>query len=257
MAVTAAVLPNAGRGRRAPIDLLGAALLAAAVACVVLATTWGGVEHEWGSPTILGLAAGAVALVGMLLVVERRAQEPVVPIHLFSNRSFNVALSVSFIIGVAMFGSISFLPVFLQVVKGASATDSGLVLLPLMVGMLSASTIAGQVITRTGRYKLFPVTGCGVVALAMYLLSTMAPETSRAAVSSFMVLMGIGLGMSMQTLVLAVQNEVDQRELGVATSSVSFFRAMGGSVGVALFGASSTACSSVGPARRPSAILPP
>jgi len=203
----------------------------------VLLTTWGGTEYEWGSARILALGLAALVLLGVLLAVERRTEEPVVPIHLFSSRSFNVATSVSFIIGVAMFGSISFLPLFLQVVKGSSATSSGLLLLPLMAGLFAASTASGQITTRTGRYKVFPVAGCGVAAVAMFLLSTMDSATPQPAVTAFMVLLGIGIGLTIQTLVLAVQNAVGRPDLGVATSSVSFFRSMGGSLGVALFGA--------------------
>ncbi|HEX2118259.1 MAG TPA: MDR family MFS transporter [Acidimicrobiales bacterium] len=235
--VTAVVLPASEVQRKAKVDYLGAALLTAGVTCLVLLTTWGGTEYEWSSAVILGLGAASVVLLGLLLAVEGRAVEPVVPMHLFGNRSFNVATSVSFIIGVAMFGAISFLPLFLQVVNGASATNSGLLLLPLMVGLLGASMTSGQIISRTGRYKVFPVAGCGIAAVAMYLLSTMGTETSQATVTGFMIVLGIGIGLTMQTLVLAVQNAVDRRELGVATSSVSFFRSMGGSVGVALFGA--------------------
>ena len=235
--VTAVVLPASEVQRKAKVDYLGAALLTAGVTCLVLLTTWGGTEYEWGSGVILGLGAASVVLLGLLLAVEGRAVEPVVPMHLFGNRSFNVATSVSFIIGVAMFGAISFLPLFLQVVNGASATNSGLLLLPLMVGLLGASMTSGQIISRTGRYKVFPVAGCGIAAVAMYLLSTMGTDTSQATVTAFMIVLGIGIGLTMQTLVLAVQNAVDRSELGVATSSVSFFRSMGGSVGVALFGA--------------------
>ncbi|MGH9225617.1 MAG: MDR family MFS transporter [Acidimicrobiales bacterium] len=235
--VTAVVLPVSAVEPRPKVDYLGAALLTAAVTCLVLLTTWGGTEHKWGSPVILGLGAATVALFGVLVAVERGAEEPMVPIHLFANRSFNVSTSVSFVIGVALFGSISFLPLFLQVVNGASATNSGLLLLPLMLGLLGSSTISGQVITRTGRYKAFPLAGCALAAVAMFLLSTMGTGTSKTTVTAYMVLMGIGLGLTIQTLILAAQNAVGRAELGVATSSVSFFRSMGGSVGVALFGA--------------------
>jgi predicted MFS family arabinose efflux permease len=148
-----------------------------------------------------------------------------------------VAAAVSFIVGVAMFGAISFLPLFLQVVNGASATSSGLLLLPLMIGLLTASVVSGQIISRTGRYKAFPVAGCAVAAVALYLLSTMGTHTSQTTVTIYMVILGAGIGLTMQTLILAVQNAVDVTELGVATSSVSFFRSMGGAIGVALFGA--------------------
>jgi MFS family permease len=161
----------------------------------------------------------------------------VVPVHLFSGRTFNVSSSVSFIIGVSMFGAISFLPLFLQVVNGASATNSGLLIMPLMLGLLAASVGSGQVITRTGRYKAFPVLGTGIAAIAMFLLSTMGTTTSQGTVTLYMVLLGVGIGFTMQTLILATQNTVPLEDLGAATSSVSFFRSMGGSIGVAVFGA--------------------
>jgi EmrB/QacA subfamily drug resistance transporter len=235
--VTSAVLPTGERRGNPKIDYTGSVVLTAAVTCIVLFTTWGGAEYAWSSPTVVGLIVAAVVLLGVLAVVERRAAEPVVPVHLFSGRTFNVASSVSFIIGVAMFGAISFLPLFLQVVNGASATNSGLLLLPLMLGLLVTSVGAGQVITRTGRYKFFPVAGTAIATVAMYLLSTMGTDTSQGTVTGYMVLLGAGIGFSMQTLILATQNSVPLKDLGAATSSVSFFRSMGGSIGVAVFGA--------------------
>ena len=237
LVVTAIVLPTSPGHGDPKVDYLGSALLTAAITAIVLFTTWGGSQYEWGSPTMLLLGGAALVLLVLLVPVERRAREPIVPMHLFRTRDFNVATSVSFIIGVAMFGAISFLPLFLQVVNGASATNSGLLLLPLMAGLLGASIASGQVISRTGRYKVFPVTGCAVAAVGFYLLSTMGVATSPTTVTIHMVILGIGIGLTMQTLVLAVQNSVSVTELGVATSSVSFFRSMGGAVGVALFGA--------------------
>jgi EmrB/QacA subfamily drug resistance transporter len=235
--VTAFVLPTSPRHGNPKVDYLGSAILTAAVTTTVLFTTWGGTEYAWGSAAIVGLGVASVALVALLIAVELAAEEPLVPVHLFRTRTFNVASSVSFIIGVAMFGAISFLPLFLQVVNGASATSSGLLLLPLMLGLLASSMVSGQVISRTGRYKVFPVAGCAAAAVAMFLMSTMGPGTTQRTVTMYMVLLGIGIGLTIQTLILAVQNAVSVGELGVATSSVSFFRSMGGSIGVALFGA--------------------
>lgn len=235
--VTSAVLPAGQRRSQHRVDYLGSAVLVAAVTCIVLFTTWGGTEHAWDSGVILGLIAASVVLLGLLMVVERRAAEPVVPLHLFSGRTFRVATSVSFIIGVSMFGAISFLPLFLQVVNGASATNSGLLLLPLMLGLLLASVGSGQVITRTGRYKVFPIIGTALATVAMFLLSTMGAGTGQSTVTAYMVMLGVGIGFSMQTLVLATQNTVPTKDLGTATSSVTFFRSMGGSIGVAVFGA--------------------
>ena len=239
--VTAAVLPAAAPrdpdAARPRIDYLGSTILAAAVTCIVLFTTWGGREYAWSSSMIVGLIAAALALIALLVVVEGRVAEPVVPIHLFRTRTFDIATSVSFIVGVAMFGAISFLPLFLQVVNNASATSSGLLLLPLMLGLLTASMASGQAISATGRYKMFPVVGTGIAALALGLLSTMGAGTTQTTVTLYMVILGVGIGLTMQTLILAVQNGVGPSELGVATSSVNFFRSMGGSIGVAVFGA--------------------
>jgi EmrB/QacA subfamily drug resistance transporter len=235
--VTSAVLPEGRRRGQPRVDYLGSAVLVAAVSCIVLFTTWGGTEYAWGSPVIVALAVASVALLVVLLAIERRAAEPVVPVHLFRLRMFNLASSVSFIVGVAMFGGISFLPLFLQVVNGASATNSGLLLLPLMLGLLAASVLSGQLISRTGRYRRFPILGTAVAALAMYLLSTMGTSTSQGTATSYMVMLGVGVGLTMQTLVLATQNAVPAADLGAATSAVNFFRSMGGSIGVAMFGA--------------------
>jgi EmrB/QacA subfamily drug resistance transporter len=235
--VTSAVLPAGRRRAGVSIDYLGAAVLTAAITCIVLFTTWGGTQYDWGSAPIIGLIVASVVLVGLVVVVERRATEPLLPLHLFRERTFRIASADGFIVGVAMYGSVSFLPLFLQVVTGASATNSGLLLLPLMLGMLGASVLAGQVITRTGHYKPFPVTGMALGSVAMFLLSTMGPSTTQATVSVYMAMLGIGLGFTMQVLVLATQNSVPAKDLGAATSSVSFARSMGGTIGVAVFGA--------------------
>ena len=237
LVVTTAVLPNTIARAKPAIDYVGFALLAAAISCLVLFTTWGGAQYAWGSPTILALIVATVGLLSVFLAVERRAAEPVIPPRLFANRTFNVASGVSFIIGFAMFGSIIYLPLFLQLVSGASATNSGLLMLPLMAGLLVASIASGQAISRTGRYKAFPIAGTALAAVGMLLLSTMSAATSRAVASLYMVLLGVGLGLVMQVMVLITQNSVDRSDLGVATATVSFFRSVGGSVGVALFGA--------------------
>lgn len=235
--VTAMKVPPSIRHGNPRIDYVGSVLLTAAVTCIVLFTTWGGTTYAWGSGIMVSLAVASVVLVVLLLVVEHRVAEPVVPVHLFKLGTFNVSSSVSFITGVAMFGGIAFLPLFLQVVNGASATSSGFLLMPFMLGLLAASMAAGQVITRTGHYKVFPIAGTALAGVALYLLSTMDTGTTRTTVTVYMVLLGVGIGLSMQTLVLAVQNVVKLTELGAATSSVTFFRTMGGSIGVALFGA--------------------
>jgi EmrB/QacA subfamily drug resistance transporter len=235
--VTTAVLPASLTRRQVRIDLLGAGLLTAAVSGIVLVTTWGGSEYAWGSPLIIALSATSVILLGLFVVAERRAVEPILPLRLFNDSVFSVSSGVSLLIGVAMFGAISFLPLFLQVAGGISPTNSGLLLVPMSLGLLGASIFAGQVVTRTGRYRVLPIVGTAVAAFGMFLLSTMDPSTSRLVSGVYMTVLGIGLGLTMQVLVLATQNSVRVADLGVATSTVNFFRSVGGSIGVALFGA--------------------
>jgi len=219
------------------VDYLGAALLVAGVTSVLLVTVWGGDRYGWGSPTILGLAAMGVLLLGAFAVQEQRASEPVLPPRLFRDPVFRVATATLFLIGVAMFGAIVFLPLFLQVVVGASATSSGLLLLPLMAGIVASSVVVGRVISRTGRYRWYPVAGTALMTIAMGLLATMDANTSRTTASWYVAVLGVGLGTVMPVMILAVQNAVDQRDLGTATSAATFSRSMGGSFGVALFGA--------------------
>jgi EmrB/QacA subfamily drug resistance transporter len=235
--VTSAVLPQSVRRRRVRIDWAGTALLSAAIVCLVLFTTWGGTEYPWGSPTIVGLAVATIVLGAAFVVVERRAPEPAIPLRLFRMRTFVVSSAVSLLVGMAMFGAITYLPTFLQVANGASASNSGLLLVPLMGGMLAASITAGNITSRTGRYRQFPIIGMAVMSVGMFLLSTLDTASSRLESGSYMVVLGVGIGMVMQILVIAVQNEAPVKDLGVATSTVTFFRAVGGSVGVALFGA--------------------
>jgi EmrB/QacA subfamily drug resistance transporter len=235
--VTAIVLPNTRSKVRPAIDYLGFGLLGAAASCLVLLTTWGGAEYAWSSPTILGMiAATALLLVGFVWA-ERRAVEPLIPLRLFRNRTFSVSSSVSFIIGMAMFGAIMYLPLYLQLVGGSSATNSGLLMLPLMGGLLTASILSGSLITRTGKYRGFPIAGTLIAALGMFLLSTMGVHTPQPMAMAWMAVLGFGIGMTMQVMVLSSQNSVAVTELGVATSTVTFFRSIGASVGVSLFGA--------------------
>jgi EmrB/QacA subfamily drug resistance transporter len=235
--VTSAVLPASRQRRLVRIDWLGTLLLSSAIVCIVLLTTWGGSEYAWGSPTIVGLGVAGVVLGALFLVAERRMAEPAIPLRLFRIRTFSVAAGVSFVVGVALFGAVTYLPTFLQVANGASASNSGLLLVPLMGGLLAASMTAGRRISSTGRYRRFPITGMAVASLAMFLLSTLDTGSSRWESGLYMAILGAGIGMVMQILVLATQNEAPVADLGVATSTVTFFRAVGGSVGVALFGA--------------------
>jgi predicted MFS family arabinose efflux permease len=223
--------------RRHKIDFTGAAVLVAGVSALLLALVWGGSEYAWSSGVIVGLLVAGTLLTVLFVLWEARAPEPLLPLTLFHNQVFRVGTAISFVVGASMFGAIVYLPLYLQVVTSASATDSGLLILPLMFGLLTTSIVSGRIITRTGRYKVWPVVGLAVAAVGMFLLSTMTTETSRVVSSAYMVVLGAGLGMVMQVLVLAIQNAVGQRDLGVATSSANFFRSMGGSFGVALFGA--------------------
>ena len=234
--VLAATLPSRSDYERHEIDYLGAALLAASLSSLVLLCTLGGTSYAWGSPVIVGLGIAAVGLLVAFVMVEQRAAEPVLPPRLFRDRVFSVTSAIGFVVGFALFGSVTYLPLFLQVVLGASPTGSGLQILPLMGGLLITSISSGQIISRTGRYKPFPIAGTAIMVVGLGLLSTMDPQTSRLTASAFMFVLGLGLGMVMQVLVLAVQNAVDYKDLGVATSGATLFRSIGGSVGTAILG---------------------
>ena len=234
--VTSAVLPVNTRRPNVSIDWLGTALLSGAIGALVLLTTWGGNEYGWTSGVILGLAVAVLVMVAALLLVESRVPEPALPLRLFRLRTVSIACAVSFVVGVAMFGATTYLPTFLQVANGASASNSGLLLVPLLAGLVGASMVAGQFVSRTGRYRVFPIVGMAVASLGMALLSTLDTDSSRWESAAYMVVIGTGLGMVMQILVLASQNEAPIEDLGVATSTVNFFRSVGGSVGVAVFG---------------------
>jgi EmrB/QacA subfamily drug resistance transporter len=235
--VLAATLPTVTERVHHVVDYLGTVLLGVGLTAIVLAASLGGTSYAWGSPQIVGLAVGGVLLLIAFAFVERRAAEPVLPPRLLTNRVFVVTGAVGFVVGFALFGAVTYLPLFLQVVKGASPTGSGLQLLPLMGGLLITSIVSGQIITRTGRYKPFPIAGTAVMTLGLYLLSTMSPSSSRLSISLFMFILGLGLGMVMQVLILAVQNAVDYADLGVATSGATLFRSIGGSLGTAVLGA--------------------
>ncbi len=219
------------------IDYLGAAVLAAGLSAVVLFTSLGGTTYAWGSPEIIAMiVAGAVLLVAFPFV-ENHAAEPILPMELFRNDVFRVTSIVGFIVGFALFGSVTYLPLFLQIVKGFSPTVSGLQLVPLMGGVLITSIASGNLISRTGHYRIFPIVGTAIMTVGMFLLGTLTVSTPTWQSSLYTVILGLGLGMVMQVLVLAVQNAVDYKFLGVATSGSVLFRQVGGSIGVAVFGA--------------------
>ncbi len=219
------------------IDYLGTAVLVASASLLVLFTSLGGTTFAWGSPLMIAFALAGTVLLGVFVVIERRAAEPVLPLHLFSNRGFSVTSIVGFIIGLAMFGAITYLPVFFQIVHSESPTASGLQLLPLLVGLILCSTGSGYVISRTGRYRAFPIAGTALMTVGLVLLAQVGVGTSLLVASLCMFVLGVGLGCVMQVLVLIVQNAVPYSELGVATSGATFFRSIGGSFGTAIFGA--------------------
>ena len=237
LVVVTAVLPAASARRKHSIDYLGAALIAGFATCVVLATSWGGTTYAWGSPVIIGLFAGSVVLIAGWWLSARSAAEPVLPLRLFRNPVFSVSAAIGLAAGFAMFGSISFLPLFLQVVRGVSPTLSGVYLLPMVGGLLLTSIASGQLIAKTGRYKVFPIVGTAVLAVAMFLLSRLDEHTSTALMSLFFFVLGFALGLIIQVLVIAVQNSADFADLGTATSGATFFRSIGGAFGVSVFGA--------------------
>jgi EmrB/QacA subfamily drug resistance transporter len=219
------------------IDWLGAALLSVGITALVLITTWGGNQYDWTSPQILGLGALAVVTLAVFVPVQLRAPEPIMPLHVFRDRNFTVISLVGFLLGFAMFGAINFLPLFQQTVQGASATNSGLLLLPMMAAAMVVSLFVGKMITKTGKYKIYPIAGGVGMALGMFLLSTMGVGTSTWLTGVYIAVLGVGMGFLMQTTMLIAQNSVEQKDLGVASSASTFFRSIGGSFGVSLFGA--------------------
>ncbi|GGW30559.1 MFS transporter [Streptomyces caelestis] len=236
LAVIAAVLHIPRRAQRHVIDYLGTFLIAAVATCLVLVASLGGTTWGWGSAQIVGLAVLGVVLAVVFVAVERRAAEPVLPLKLFRVRTFTLAAVISFVVGFAMFGAMVYLPTFLQVVQGVSPTMSGVHMLPMVLGLLLASTVSGQIVSRTGRWKVFPVAGTGVTTLGLLLLHQLDEHSSTAELSGFFFVFGLGLGLVMQVLVLIVQNAVPYQDLGVATSGATFFRSIGASFGVAVFG---------------------
>jgi hypothetical protein len=218
------------------IDYLGIILVALGASGLTLVTSWGGTTYPWLSPTIIGLAVASVIALALFVLVERRAKEPVLPMRLFANPVFSVAGPMSFIVGFAMLGGITFLPTYLQYVQGVSATTSGIRMLPMVLGLLIAAIASGNVVSKTGRYRIFPIAGSVGMAAGLYLLSRLDEHTGFLMASLYMFVLGVGVGLAMQVLLIAVQNTVDYSDLGVATSGVTFLRTIGSSFGVAVFG---------------------
>jgi EmrB/QacA subfamily drug resistance transporter len=222
---------------RHAIDYLGAALLAGGLAAIVLYTSLGGTTYSWGSPGMLVLVFAGVLMLVAFVFAERRAAEPILPLELFHNRVFTVTSAVGFIVGFALFGAITYLPLYLQDVKGHSPTTSGLLITPMMAGVLIASIGSGQLISRLGRYRPFPIVGTAIMVVGLLLLSRLHVETSALVAGAYMLVLGLGVGLVLQVLVLAAQNAVDYKYLGVATSGSTLARQIGGSIGVSIFGA--------------------
>ncbi|MBT2422644.1 MFS transporter [Streptomyces sp. ISL-22] len=236
LAVIAAVLRIPRKATRHVIDYLGTFLIASVATCLVLVASLGGTTWSWGSAQIVGLAVLGAVLAVAFVAVERRAAEPVLPLKLFRVRTFALSAVISFVVGFAMFGAMTYLPTFLQVVQGVSPTMSGVHMLPMVAGMLLSSTGSGQIVSRTGRWKVFPIAGTGVTTLGLLLLHQLDVDSSTWEMSVFFFVFGLGLGLVMQVLVLIVQNAVSYEDLGVATSGATFFRSIGASFGVAIFG---------------------
>ncbi|WP_329402515.1 MDR family MFS transporter [Streptomyces melanogenes] len=232
----ARTIPSIRSVAKPVIDYLGIGLVAAGASALILATSWGGNEYAWTSPTILALFAGGVAALALFCWAETRAAEPMLPMRLFLNPVFTVCSVLSFIVGFAMLGAMTFLPTYLQYVDGDSATVSGVRTLPMVVGLLIASVFSGNVVSKTGQYRIFPIVGALVMGVGLYLLSLMGPDSGAWLESLYMFVLGLGIGLCMQVLTIAVQNTVDYADLGTATSGVTFFRTLGSSFGTAVFG---------------------
>jgi EmrB/QacA subfamily drug resistance transporter len=237
LVVLATALPSVSERRSHAIDYAGTALLAIGLSALILLTTLGGNTYDWGSPEIIGMGIVGVLAIVAFVLVERRAAEPILPLSLFHNRVFVLSSAVGLIVGFALFGALTFLPLFQQVVRGLSPTASGLQLLPVIGGLLVSSIVSGQIITRTGRYKVFPILGTAIAALGLWLLSSLDETTGSWVAAWHMLVLGLGLGMVLQVLVLATQNAVSYEQLGVATSGATLFRSIGGSLGTAVLGA--------------------
>ncbi|GEB53660.1 MULTISPECIES: MDR family MFS transporter [Streptomyces] len=218
------------------IDYLGAALLTAGITAAVLVTSWGGTEYDWSSGTILGLAALAVVALIAFVLVERRVDEPILPLGVFRNLNFSLVTVIGFLLGFVMFGAMTFIPLFQQSVQGASATNSGLLLLPVLLPMMLVSVVTGRATTRTGKYRMYPIAGGVLIPVGLFLLAQMGVGTTRFTSGLYMVVLGAGMGFLMQLTMLIAQNSVELKDMGVASSTTTLFRTIGGSFGVALMG---------------------
>jgi EmrB/QacA subfamily drug resistance transporter len=237
LVVTSVALKMPSVRREHAIDYLGAALIVASVTSILLYTAWAGTQYGWADPISITLLIAGLVLAGVFVFAESRAAEPIIPLRLFRNRVYTPTIIFTAIMGLAMFGGIIFLPVYLQVVQGFSPTESGLALLPMVVGIFTTSISSGQLVTRTGRYKIYPILGAAVTCIALLLMSTLAVDTPYWLLAIYFFIFGAGLGLTLQIVVTTVQNAVERRDMGAATSSVTFFRSMGAAFGTAMFGA--------------------
>ncbi|HSZ39996.1 MAG TPA: MDR family MFS transporter [Trebonia sp.] len=219
------------------VDYLGGVLLGIVATAIILIATWGGTEYSWGSVQVIGLAVLTVAALAGFLYAESRAEEPMLPLHVFRDRNFSLTMVLTFFVGLGLFGAMTFLPLYQQTVQGATPIVSGLLLTPLMVGSMITSVVSGQLVTRTGKYKMYPVAGGLIMAVAMYLLTNLGPHTGKLESSLYLVVLGLGMGFLMQMVSLIAQNSVQLKDQGVASSARMFFQQIGGSLGVAAFGA--------------------
>lgn len=237
LAMVTTVLHLPKKRARGRIDYLGTVLLTIGIVSIVLVTTWGGSEYAWGSAVIMELIfIGVAALIGFVFW-ETKAAEPIVPLHIFRNRNFSLMSVIGFLTGFVMFGAMLFLPLFQQSVQGASATNSGLLLMPMLLAMMAVSLVAGRVTTNTGKYKAFPIAGGALMVVGLYLLSTMDVHTTRLTTGVYMAVVGAGMGFLMQITMLVAQNSVEMKDMGVASSSTTLFRTLGSSFGVSIMGA--------------------
>ncbi|HEY1704007.1 MAG TPA: MFS transporter [Trebonia sp.] len=237
LAVVIAVLHVKQEKRKHKLDYLGMLLLAGASVCAVLFSVWGGTTYAWTSPVTIGVGVGTIVLAIVFVICERYAAEPIMPLRLFRNRTFNMASLIGVFVGIAMFGAVAYIGFFLQMVDGVSATVSGLLMLPFVGGMLISSVGSGQIVSRTGRYKIFPILGTAIATAGLGLLSMMSATSSRLDNGIYMFVMGFGIGLVMQILILVVQNSAPSRDLGSATATANFFRQMGGTIGSGVVGA--------------------
>ncbi|WP_432070601.1 MDR family MFS transporter [Streptomyces sp. AA1529] len=236
LAMVGTVLHLPKKPAKGRIDYLGAGLLTAGITSAVLVTSWGGTEYDWDSATIVGLALLAVVALAAFPLVERRVAEPILPLRVFHSRNFSLMAFIGFVLGFVMFGSMTFLPLFQQSVQGASATNSGLLLLPVLLPMMVVSVVTGRATTRTGKYRMYPIMGGALIPVGLFLLAQMDVGTSRLTSGLYMAVLGAGMGFLMQLTMLIAQNSVELKDMGVASSTTTLFRTIGGSFGVALMG---------------------